>query len=224
MPRRAARRLRAAGIENVVTLAPDARQPLQRVRVGPIASVQQFDATIERLNVARISRTRGSHRIELSRYTCRLLCPRVRKRMKLSAPFAAICAARAAAAAHAPWPQLTSTMRRRPPLRARRRPRPPLSRSDPGGIPSAPQVDARAYILTDYTSGQVLAQQNADARMEPASLTKLMTCYVVFHALKAGTLKLTDRSRSASTPGVPRARAPSCRSAARCRPKCSSRA
>ena len=46
----AARKLRAAGIDNVLTLAPDARQPLQRVRVGPIASVQQFDATIERLN------------------------------------------------------------------------------------------------------------------------------------------------------------------------------
>jgi rare lipoprotein A len=46
----AVRKLRAAGMENVLTLAPDARQPLQRVRVGPIASVQQFDATIERLN------------------------------------------------------------------------------------------------------------------------------------------------------------------------------
>jgi D-alanyl-D-alanine carboxypeptidase (penicillin-binding protein 5/6) len=59
-------------------------------------------------------------------------------------------------------------------------------------IPSAPDVDARAYILVDYTSGLALAQRNADARMEPASLTKLMTCYVVFHALKAGTLKLDD--------------------------------
>jgi D-alanyl-D-alanine carboxypeptidase (penicillin-binding protein 5/6) len=63
----------------------------------------------------------------------------------------------------------------------------------PGGIPSAPEVDAGAYILTDYTSGQALAQRNADTRMEPASLTKLMTCYVVFHALKAGTLKLGDQ-------------------------------
>ena len=45
----AVRKLRAAGIDNVLTLAPYARQPLQRVRVGPIASVQQFDATIERL-------------------------------------------------------------------------------------------------------------------------------------------------------------------------------
>ena len=63
----------------------------------------------------------------------------------------------------------------------------------PQGIPSAPDADARAYILVDYASGQVLAQRNADTRMEPASLTKLMTCYLVFHALKAGTLKLTDQ-------------------------------
>jgi serine-type D-Ala-D-Ala carboxypeptidase (penicillin-binding protein 5/6) len=62
-----------------------------------------------------------------------------------------------------------------------------------GAIPNAPDVDARAYVLIDYTTGQVLAQRNADARLEPASLTKLMTCYVVFHALKAGTLKLDDQ-------------------------------
>jgi D-alanyl-D-alanine carboxypeptidase (penicillin-binding protein 5/6) len=65
--------------------------------------------------------------------------------------------------------------------------------SEPGAIPNPPEVDARAYVLIDYTTGQVLAQRNADARMEPASLTKLMTCYVVFHALKAGTLKLDDQ-------------------------------
>jgi rare lipoprotein A len=46
----AVRKLRAAGLENVFTLAPDAHQPLQRVRIGPIASVQQFDAFIERLS------------------------------------------------------------------------------------------------------------------------------------------------------------------------------
>jgi rare lipoprotein A len=45
----AVRRLHAAGIENVITLPADAHQPLQRVRIGPIASVQQFDATVERL-------------------------------------------------------------------------------------------------------------------------------------------------------------------------------
>jgi D-alanyl-D-alanine carboxypeptidase (penicillin-binding protein 5/6) len=59
--------------------------------------------------------------------------------------------------------------------------------------PNPPEIDARAYILTDYSSGQVIAQRNADTHMEPASLTKLMTCYVVFHALKAGTLKLDDQ-------------------------------
>jgi D-alanyl-D-alanine carboxypeptidase (penicillin-binding protein 5/6) len=60
------------------------------------------------------------------------------------------------------------------------------------GVPNPPDVYAHAYILIDYSSGQVLAQHDADARMEPASLTKLMTCYAVFHALKAGTLKLQD--------------------------------
>jgi len=45
----AVRRLRAAGLENVFTLAPDAHQPLERVRIGPVANVQQFDATVARL-------------------------------------------------------------------------------------------------------------------------------------------------------------------------------
>jgi D-alanyl-D-alanine carboxypeptidase (penicillin-binding protein 5/6) len=60
------------------------------------------------------------------------------------------------------------------------------------GVPNPPDIYAKAYILIDYTSGQVLAQHDADTRMEPASLTKLMTCYAVFRALKAGTLKLQD--------------------------------
>ena len=60
------------------------------------------------------------------------------------------------------------------------------------GIPSAPLVDARAYILIDYQTGKVLAAANATERMEPASLTKLMTAYIVFHELAVGKLKLTD--------------------------------
>ena len=59
-------------------------------------------------------------------------------------------------------------------------------------IPKPPDVNARAYILSDYQSGRVLAQNHADDRMEPASLTKLMTSYVVFTALKENRLKLTD--------------------------------
>ncbi|MGH8208941.1 MAG: D-alanyl-D-alanine carboxypeptidase family protein [Steroidobacteraceae bacterium] len=59
-------------------------------------------------------------------------------------------------------------------------------------IPKAPDISARAYMLSDYQSGRVLAQDHADDHMEPASLTKLMTSYVVFTALKEGRLKLTD--------------------------------
>jgi D-alanyl-D-alanine carboxypeptidase (penicillin-binding protein 5/6) len=59
-------------------------------------------------------------------------------------------------------------------------------------IPKPPDVAARAYILSDHFSGRVLAQDHADDRMEPASLTKLMASYVIFTALKEGRLKLTD--------------------------------
>jgi serine-type D-Ala-D-Ala carboxypeptidase (penicillin-binding protein 5/6) len=59
-------------------------------------------------------------------------------------------------------------------------------------IPGAPQVDARAYILVDFQTGKVLAANDATARMEPASLTKLMTAYIVFQELAGGKLKLED--------------------------------
>ncbi|BDD52225.1 serine-type D-Ala-D-Ala carboxypeptidase [Phytobacter diazotrophicus] len=58
--------------------------------------------------------------------------------------------------------------------------------------PEAPPVDARAWILMDYASGKVLAEGNADEKLDPASLTKLMTSYVVGQALKAGKIHLTD--------------------------------
>ncbi|HZT01435.1 MAG TPA: D-alanyl-D-alanine carboxypeptidase family protein [Steroidobacteraceae bacterium] len=58
--------------------------------------------------------------------------------------------------------------------------------------PPPPDLDAGSYILIDYRSGDVIAQKNADQRMEPASLTKLITAYVVFAALKDGRLKLDD--------------------------------
>jgi D-alanyl-D-alanine carboxypeptidase (penicillin-binding protein 5/6) len=59
-------------------------------------------------------------------------------------------------------------------------------------IPQPPAVTARAYILIDYQSGRVLAADHADDRMEPASLTKLMSSYVMFKALRDGHLKLDD--------------------------------
>ncbi|MDK9607208.1 serine-type D-Ala-D-Ala carboxypeptidase [Lelliottia wanjuensis] len=58
--------------------------------------------------------------------------------------------------------------------------------------PEAPPVDARAWILMDYASGKVLAEGNADEQLDPASLTKIMTSYVVGQALKANKIKLDD--------------------------------
>jgi D-alanyl-D-alanine carboxypeptidase (penicillin-binding protein 5/6) len=59
-------------------------------------------------------------------------------------------------------------------------------------IPPAPSLTARAFILIDAANGAQLAGHNEGAKLEPASLTKLMTAYLVFSALKQGTLKLDD--------------------------------
>ena len=59
-------------------------------------------------------------------------------------------------------------------------------------MPAPPEVAARAYLLLDMTSGQVLASKDPDQPVEPASLTKLMTAYLVFDALKAGKISLTQ--------------------------------
>ncbi|MGB5080629.1 MAG: D-alanyl-D-alanine carboxypeptidase family protein [Burkholderiales bacterium] len=55
-------------------------------------------------------------------------------------------------------------------------------------VPDPPAVDARAWLLLDATSGQPIASRNAGERIEPASLTKLMTAYLAFQALKDRTL------------------------------------
>jgi D-alanyl-D-alanine carboxypeptidase (penicillin-binding protein 5/6) len=59
-------------------------------------------------------------------------------------------------------------------------------------IPKVPDVDARAYILVDFHTDKILASQDSVARMDPASLTKLMTAYIVFQKLAAGQLKLDE--------------------------------
>ena len=56
----------------------------------------------------------------------------------------------------------------------------------------APPIAARAYVLFDAGSGQILAQQAASDRFEPASLTKLMTAYIAFQALRDKKLTLTQ--------------------------------
>jgi D-alanyl-D-alanine carboxypeptidase (penicillin-binding protein 5/6) len=59
-------------------------------------------------------------------------------------------------------------------------------------MPQPPEIAARAYLLLDVTTGQVLASKEPDAPVEPASLTKLMTAYLVFDALRAGKITLTQ--------------------------------
>src|SRR5687768_8876117 len=53
-----------------------------------------------------------------------------------------------------------------------------------------PSLAVKSYLLQDFNSGTVIASYNKDARIEPASLTKIMTAYVVFDAIKQGHLKL----------------------------------
>ena len=53
----------------------------------------------------------------------------------------------------------------------------------PRPIPDPPSLDADSYFLMDFDSGQVLAEKNPDQRIEPASITKLMTAYLVDRAI-----------------------------------------
>lgn len=62
----------------------------------------------------------------------------------------------------------------------------------PTPVPPPPQIKARSFIVIDHDSGRVLAALEPDTRQEPASLTKLMTAYGVFKALKEGRIKLDD--------------------------------
>ncbi|MDD2684916.1 MAG: D-alanyl-D-alanine carboxypeptidase [Gallionella sp.] len=57
-------------------------------------------------------------------------------------------------------------------------------------MPTAPTLAAKSYVLYDYTSNQILVNQNGDDRMAPASLTKLMTAYLAFDALAHDTLDI----------------------------------
>ncbi len=72
----------------------------------------------------------------------------------------------------------------------------PIPVVDVSSVP-APSVAARAWIVLDALTGQVLASVNPDQKVEPASLTKIMTAYVAFNALKEKRLKL-DQEASVS--------------------------
>jgi D-alanyl-D-alanine carboxypeptidase (penicillin-binding protein 5/6) len=68
----------------------------------------------------------------------------------------------------------------------------PILNPIPQAVPSAPSINAKAYIMIDADSGRVLAESNADTRLAPASLTKLMTSYVLSYELEQGHVHNDD--------------------------------
>jgi D-alanyl-D-alanine carboxypeptidase (penicillin-binding protein 5/6) len=62
-----------------------------------------------------------------------------------------------------------------------------------GPLPEPPRIEAGSYVLLDYATGDVLAAGNPDAQLGPASLTKLMTAYIVFDAVEAGLVALDEQ-------------------------------
>ena len=71
----------------------------------------------------------------------------------------------------------------------------PIGINKPIITPNAPPVQAEAYMLIDVNSGKVIASKNADVKMPPASLTKMMTLYVISNALNQNQIHLTDEVR-----------------------------
>lgn len=59
--------------------------------------------------------------------------------------------------------------------------------------PGAPNLQGTGYILMDANSGKVIAEKNSNERMPPASLTKLMSMYIISGAIKNGAVKMTDK-------------------------------
>ena len=67
-----------------------------------------------------------------------------------------------------------------------------LSFAESAQIPPPPSLAVKAYLLKDFNSGHIIATQNSDMRVDPASLTKIMTAYLSFKAVKNGHLHLTQ--------------------------------
>ncbi|CAH0534040.1 D-alanyl-D-alanine carboxypeptidase DacC [Vibrio stylophorae] len=62
----------------------------------------------------------------------------------------------------------------------------------PSVVPDAPDIAAKGYVLMDFHSGKVIASKNAETRLHPASLTKIMTSYVIGQAIARGDISLDD--------------------------------
>ncbi|MFC1237349.1 serine hydrolase [Vibrio sp. F74] len=68
----------------------------------------------------------------------------------------------------------------------------PFSYSAPIVVPDAPQIAAKGYVLIDFNSGKVIAEKEKDTQLSPASLTKMMTSYVIGQELARGNISLQD--------------------------------
>ena len=79
------------------------------------------------------------------------------------------------------------------------------SQAAPKAIPKPPSIAAKSYLLVDYNSGKVIAQNNANTPVAPASITKVMTAFVVFSELEEGNIHLEDQvtisKKAWKTPG-----------------------
>lgn len=71
----------------------------------------------------------------------------------------------------------------------------PVPATPTAALPPAPTFEIASSILMDYTTGQILAGQEPDARVEPASITKVMAAYAFFREIEAGRLKLDEQVR-----------------------------
>ena len=69
----------------------------------------------------------------------------------------------------------------------------PKANPEPLIIPHEPNLNAKGYVLMDFNSGRIIAEKNMNQRMQPASLTKLMTLYIAAEALSQGQINLDDK-------------------------------
>ena len=70
-----------------------------------------------------------------------------------------------------------------------------ITSAAPRLVPAPPSIPSKAYLLIDQNSGQVIATKDADSRVEPASLTKLMTAYVIFYEIQSGSTHIDEEVR-----------------------------
>ncbi len=73
-------------------------------------------------------------------------------------------------------------------------------------MPAPPSINAKGHILIDYHTGKVISEENADMQLAPASLTKMMTSYIIGTEIASGNISTTDKvaiSKNAWATGNP---------------------